>query len=80
MGPLAPCGGPELAPLVLLLLFEPFGGQFGGPPLVPGPIIPAELLPPLFATLVPPLVDEPSELKSSASSSPFVPDAALGSY
>lgn len=79
--PLAPAGGAPfwLAPLTLLLA-GPLGGQEGGPPFAPGPIIPAELLPPLFALLAPPLVEEPRELKSSASSSPFVPVAALGSY
>jgi len=63
----------------VLLLFGPLGGQEGGPPLDPGPIIPAELFP-LLGALVPKLVEEPSELKSSASSSPLVPVAELGSY
>ena len=78
IGPFVPGGAPGLTPLALLLP-GPFGGQVGGPPFAPGPIIPAELFP-LLGALVPPLVEEPSELKSSVSSSPLAPDAAFGSY
>lgn len=59
------------------MLFGPLGIQGGCPPL--GPIIFAELCP-LLPVLVPALVDDPIELKSSESSSPLGPVVPFGSY